>query len=191
MIDFTNAEDMGSPEPISIPKIIGGKKYVLKEASEATHGKVKSLMAKGTTVSPGDGKVTIGTHVGEVEALLVSECLWECNSETGEPLRLVGLAAIKTWSPRIVHPLSEEAERISGMKAPNESPERKALLKALCDLPHHPTWLADSGIKASAENFLSAFREWFKTLHDVNPSDYEPLWRLVAPKEEQEFDPKK
>lgn len=170
-----------SLEPVRVPIWLGKKRFkdddkreenppthVLKQAPDAVHSKYQSLASKGTTVL--DGRVMVGTHVGELNSLLVSECLWECD-ESGHPVKLVPLSTIKNMLGNIVKALADKAEEISGMK-PQESPERKAVLAALTR--------AEGGLVR-----LEEFRQWAVNLKEINASLYGPLWQLCKPTEEE------
>jgi hypothetical protein len=172
--------EFDSPEPITVPIWIGRKRldtngnetkptHVLKEASEATRSKWQSLATKGLTMQ--DGKVTMGANSGEVNALLISACLWECD-EAGCPIKPVPEHAVRNMPSRITLMLSARAEEISGLKN-QESPERKALIAALT--------LADGGLVR-----LDEFRKWASNLKEMNSAVYGPLWNLVKPTPEEE-----
>lgn len=161
--------DLGSLEPCQVRYTIDKKAYVLKEASEATRAKYQSLAAKGTTMQ--DGKVTVGTHLGELNTFLVSQCLWECD-EAGAAIKPVPESTIRNWLGRIVKTLADKAEEISGLK-PEDSPERKALITALN--------LQDVGGVLGLNNF----RAWVANLKEQNPQLYSPLWNLCKPSEEE------
>lgn len=162
--------DLGSLEPAQVAYTIDKKHYTLKEASESTQAKYKSLASKGATLQ--DGKVTVGTHIGELGTFLVSQCLWECD-DAGCPSKPVAESTIKNWPGRIVKQLADKAEEISGLK-PQDSPERKAILSMLRN---------SNGSFPMAE---TQFREHIKGLVELNSQLYSPLWQLVKPSEEEE-----
>jgi hypothetical protein len=174
--------DLGDPAPIQVKRMIGGKKYILKEPSEATEAKFNSLAARGATMQ--DGKVSIGTHVGELELFLVAQCLWECDAD-GNPIKPVPESTIRGWSSRVVKPLYDKCQEMAGKKA--ESPERKALLAALSDKN-----LILNRMDYNISIDLELFRIWAKSLVERDAKLYAPLWELVKPQDELEvFDPKK
>lgn len=167
--------DLGSLEPIQVKYIIDKKHYVLKEASESARAKYQSLAAKGTTVQ--DGKMTIGTHLGELNTFLVSQCLWECD-EAGCPTKPVPESTIRNWLSRVVSALADKAEEISGIK-PQDSPERKALIAALkCNIVLNDVPFGNLT--------LTTFRMWVSQLIEHDSKLYSPLWNLVKPSKEEE-----
>jgi hypothetical protein len=165
--------DLGSLEPIQVHYTIDKKQYILKEASEATRANYQSLAAKGTTMQ--DGKVTVGTHLGQLNTFLVSQCLWECD-EAGAAIKPVTESTIKNWLGRIVKTLADKAEEISGLK-PQDSPERKALIAALN---------ASTNVASPFPVSLTSFRGLVQHLLEQDQRLYSPLWHLVKPSEEEE-----
>jgi hypothetical protein len=176
-----------SLEPKRVPIWLGRKRFkddsktmenppthMLKQAPDAVHASYQSLAAKGTTMQ--DGKVTVGTHLGELNSFLVSQCLWECD-EAGQPVKLVPLSAVKNMLGNIVKALADEAEEISGLKV-KESPERKALIAAFSNYGH--TLHVQDG-----DARLDSLRSWVQMLVDQDAKLYSPLWNLCKPSEEE------
>lgn len=101
--------------PVEIPVKLKGKDYVLREASESGAAKYKNAQLKAMKQSESaDGNKTTNIDgMAETEALLVSICLFE-KTDTGE--KNVDIAFIRTLVHRVVEPIFNKAEEISGLK---------------------------------------------------------------------------
>lgn len=109
-----------SPEPIEIPVSIGGKKYVLREASEASAKKYEDYFVTRTRYNE-EGKVAGLGEVSGGKALLVSLCLWEMKELNGTLQRFpVNETTVLNWPSRIVGPIFEKAKEISGINQESE-----------------------------------------------------------------------
>lgn len=111
-----------SLEPIEIPVKIAGKDYVLREAGEAFASKYQNALMRSTKVVEGaDGnKSATVDGISDTESLLVSLCLFEVGANGSKTN--VNINTIKTWPHRVVKPLFQKAEEISGLGA-NETEE--------------------------------------------------------------------
>lgn len=97
---------------IEVPVTIAGKKYVLREASEATAAVYRNASIAGAKLE--DGKLSeMPKNLGGIQSLLVSRCLLACDTETGEAVNPVSREIINDWPSRIVKPLFEKAKEIS------------------------------------------------------------------------------
>lgn len=119
-----------SLEPIEIPVKIAGKDYVLREAGEAFASKYQNALMSSTKVVEGtDGNKSATVQgISDTEALLVSLCLFEIGQNNSKVN--VNVNTIRTWPHRVVKPLFQKAEEISGLGA-NET--EATLLKRLKD----------------------------------------------------------
>lgn len=106
-----------SLEPITVPVKIAGEDYILKEAGEASASRyLNELMKTTRVVESADGnKHATMDGISNTEALLVSLCLFKLDGKTGAT-KNVDINLIRSWPHRIVKPLYERAELISGLK---------------------------------------------------------------------------
>jgi hypothetical protein len=111
-----------SLEPIEIPVKIASKDYVLREAGEAFASKYQNALMRSTKVVEGtDGNKSATVEgISDTEALLVSLCLFEVGQNNSKVS--VNVNTIRTWPHRVVKPLFQKAEEISGLGA-NETEE--------------------------------------------------------------------
>lgn len=114
--------------PQETPVTIEGKKYVLREPSEAAALRYRDACIRGAKME--DGVVTMGA-VAEAQPLLVSLCLFEIISEqNGEPKNVgVSLQTIKGWPTRVVKPLFEAAKEMGGLNEGTPEELEKAIAK--------------------------------------------------------------
>lgn len=124
--------------PIEVPVSLGGKKYLLREATEAAAATYRNASVAGATLGSEGGETRITglpPDIGGLQSLLVSLCLWELNAD-GKPTRTVPRAVVKTWPARMVRPLFDKAQEISGLKeeeAGSENPPQPGGLEATTD----------------------------------------------------------
>ena len=98
---------------IEVPVEIKGIKYRLIEASAEAAARYRNHAMSCTTFN-GDGKPTGVKGLGDIQALLVSLCLFRIvPKDTGEALERVSLDFVKGLTERIVKPLFERAKAIS------------------------------------------------------------------------------
>lgn len=161
-----------SLEEIRIPVSIEGQKYVLKEAD----GEAAVLYRNATMKSfklGSEGKPQSIDGLAEAEPLLVSKCLFKLveNRDTGEIKEAaVSLVWVKKLKNRILKPLFEKAQEISGLK--DDSAERRALVEALK--------------RDDAPISLRDFREWAAALETEDKKTFGPLHALVKADAEEE-----
>ena len=98
--------------------IVGGTKYLLREASEDAATKYRNAAVRGAKMS--EGSVTMG-DAGNVQAVLVSECLFELG-ENGNVLRNAPIGIVKAWPSRVVRPLFDWIKEVSML---DETPKGK------------------------------------------------------------------
>lgn len=106
--------------PVEIPVTIGGKAYVLREATEAA-----ACTWKNTAISKArvrDGKVESLGNLADQQPLLVSLCLFEQGEAEGSKEKAVSLQTVKSWPSRVVSALFEKAKDISKL-GEDEAPE--------------------------------------------------------------------
>lgn len=122
-----------SLEPITFPVKLGAKEYTLIEASESAASRYKNAALKGTKVTENaDGSKHASVDgVSETEVLLVSLCLFEKTEGGGQ--KSVDLAFLKNLPHRIIRPLFEKAEEISGLKRKETKEELRKRLKEIQD----------------------------------------------------------
>lgn len=122
-----------SLEPIQVPVKLGTKDCFLQEASESGASRYKNAALKGTKVTENaDGSKHASVDgVSETEVLLVSLCLFEKTENGGH--KNVDLSFLKTLPHRIIRPLFEKAEEISGLKRKETKDELRKRLKEIQD----------------------------------------------------------
>lgn len=96
----------------------GGKTYVLREASEGAAIAFRDRSARGLSFQ--DGKVARVDGIAEVQALLVSECLFKADADgqvlangQGQPVRGATLQELKGWPSRFVRRLFDWVKAVS------------------------------------------------------------------------------
>ncbi len=103
--------------PITVKVTVGGKQYVLKEATEAAHCEYRNTVQKAIKWSEGK-QVGVG-DMENANSLLLSLCLFELyqpkkDSDTVAE-RPVILQQIRSWPRRVTRPLIERCKQISGI----------------------------------------------------------------------------
>lgn len=101
--------DLGDLTPIEVPVLLGGKRFVLREASGEAGCKYRNAMLNCTQLGP-DGRPASIRGLADVEPLLVSLCLFD------EQGKAVLLGTIRGWPARIQKALFEQAKFISGLQ---------------------------------------------------------------------------
>lgn len=94
--------------PQEIPVTVGGKKYVLREATGDAACRYRNALLKSTKLGP-EGKPSHIDGMADVEPLLVSLCLYEKT----DPERLVALHLVRSWPSRIQKALFAKVKEIS------------------------------------------------------------------------------
>lgn len=147
-----------------IPYEIGGKQYVLREASGGAATRYKDAQIQSAKLNSRTGKAEKLTGLAETEPLLISLCLFEQRGEGKEILCPLG--TIKSWPNRIQRELFEEVKRISDLA--EGSTQRELLAEALA--------------KEGAPVTMDALREYVALLPQ---GDYGDLieWLAETPEE--------
>lgn len=117
----TTPMDFPDLERVLIPVKLGKKNYVLAEASEDAAVKYNNASMKATKFNE-EGKAVSVDGVADVEPLLVSMCLFEADDQgkpqydkEGNLIGAVALGFVRSLPARIVKPLFERAQAISGL----------------------------------------------------------------------------
>lgn len=90
----------------SVPVKIDGKSYTLREASLETGMKLRDANAAALILK--DGKVTGTRGTAGIEAVVISECLYDENNQR------VNLGVVKSWPDKVTTKLFEKISEISG-----------------------------------------------------------------------------
>ena len=116
--------------PIEIPVTLGKTHYVLREASADAARQYRNSAATGATFK--DGGVQTGSHVGDVQPLLVGLCLYEVlewDEATQKAVKVsitpVGYNTVLKWNERIVKQLFDRAKAISNLGEQGEQEQAK------------------------------------------------------------------
>lgn len=105
-----------------VPVKVGGKPYVLKEASAEAVRKYRNAQLRATRVDKDGRPVGLG-DMADVELLLVNQCLFDASG------RQVALQVLSSWPGRIVKALFQRAQDISELRERDDTEE--ALTKQL------------------------------------------------------------
>lgn len=98
------------PDPKSVPVTIGGRKYLLKEATADAAVRYRNAAARAARMT--DGKVTGVDGIAEAEPLLVANCLFELRGDGGTG-PLVSVTTIKGWAVRVQKQLFDRIKEMS------------------------------------------------------------------------------
>ena len=110
--------DLGTLEPVEVSVTIGGKPYVLREASAADAAAFKNAAMSSARLD--DGKVVGIGKAADAEAVLVGRCLHSL--QEGGAWKPVGESLVKTWPARITAKLYDRARKISGLDESADNP---------------------------------------------------------------------
>ncbi len=123
--------DFGSLEAIEIPVVGPDKKpYILREASGDVVAKFNN--ARGRCVQFRDGGMSAVNGQGDLEAFLVSLCLFHVKEDgTADFKKPVRAPIIRSWPERVVKPLFEKAKEISEIDEPDDLAALKEQRKKL------------------------------------------------------------
>lgn len=115
-------------DPICVPKTLGGKKYILMEASEGAAAAFRNANIRGARFR--NNKVVGVDGVADSQAILVSKCLALVDHNTGQVRRdpsgdpvTVDVAVVRRWGARVVKPLFDEVKEISDLDEKPRTPE--------------------------------------------------------------------
>lgn len=102
--------------PVEVPVKIGNRNYILKEANQEVAKNYRNTLMKATKFGP-NGMPIGSDGLADAEAVLVAGCLFESYGTPEQPrIRPVTLSTILGWKPKIVGPLFERAQAISGLR---------------------------------------------------------------------------
>lgn len=114
MADYRDDVDFSDLATIEITKNIGGKTYVIREASGDAACRYRNAQSKALKYN--DGKVVASEGLADVDPLLVSMCLFEITGPKGaEKYTPVPVAQIRAWPHRVQKYLVEKVKSISGL----------------------------------------------------------------------------
>lgn len=129
MSEELNFDDLA---PIEIPVKVGGKAYLLREASGDAACKWRNALLKATRLGP-EGKPVSIDGMADTEPLLISLCLFE-TADNGDGSRTatkpVSIATIRSWPARVQAKLFAKCKDISAL---DETETEEALRKRLED----------------------------------------------------------
>ncbi len=109
--------DLGDLAPIEVRYKIGGKSYVLREASEAAAATWERHRINSRSFSEEGRFVALKDSADDLDALLISLCLYGGESDANVPL-----AVIRSWPSRITDVLAKKAKEVSDLDV-SDSPE--------------------------------------------------------------------
>lgn len=109
--DLTSPIEFDSPEPIIVPVTYKGKRYVLKEASEAAAVAYRNAQLKGARYDK-DGNPIGNVSIAEAEPVLVQHCVFEVYG-SDDRQRPVLMSQVLDWHPKFVRQLFERVKAIS------------------------------------------------------------------------------
>lgn len=128
MLDLADL-DFDSLELTEVPVKLGGKKYILKEASIEAH-RLYTNKAVGSTKLSKDGTVTSIVGAADIQPYLVSLCLfYEGGDGKHHP---VSEQVIKSWPSRVGKKLFQAIKQISDFK--DEDDSRESLLRQKAEI---------------------------------------------------------
>jgi len=107
-MDELNLETL---EPINVSVNLGGKKYLLKEASVDAVCRWKNAQLKETRLGP-DGKAS--AILPKADPFLLSLCLFEIDDKGKE--KPVPAMTVRSWPNRIQKPLMDKLRSISDLE---------------------------------------------------------------------------
>lgn len=117
--------DLPGLEPVAVEVDFGGKKYVLREASEEAAIAYKDFIAAASKLND-NGKLVGVSGVSGSESLLVSKCLFELYEHGGAAKeRPVLLSVVRSWPSRRVRPLFDRVMAISEIWGTKKDSDKK------------------------------------------------------------------
>jgi SpoU rRNA methylase family enzyme len=106
---MSNSFDFADLMPQAVPLTLGGKRYVLREASAAAAARWRNAVLRSTKMD--NGKVVSVDGLADAEPLLVSLCVFEVAADGVE--KQVPLDTVRSWRASVVKALFEKAKAIS------------------------------------------------------------------------------
>ena len=116
--------DFGELNPAEVDVKIGGREYVLREASGDAACKYRNALLKATKLGP-NGKPQSLDGVADSEPLLVSLCLFE-KYRSGDEIkeRPAILPQVRGWPSRVQKTLFDRAKKMSGLDESEKTKEQ-------------------------------------------------------------------
>ena len=139
-------------EIIEVPVMLGGKSFVLKEATGAAACKYRNAML-GHTVLGESGKPVSIKGMADIEPLLVSLCLFEIitNEDSDQIVeKQLTVKDVGKWPAKVVTSLFEKAKEISNLS--DEEDTEESLVKEQEELDKRVKELKESKAKNSPNN---------------------------------------
>ncbi len=106
---MTNDLNFDDLTPVEIPFSLGGKNYVLREATGDAAVQYRNAVAASTQLA--DGKVSSIKNMADTEPFLVSLCVWEL-LEDGKERAITG-ARVRSWPARVQRRLFKKIQDVS------------------------------------------------------------------------------
>ena len=152
-----NEFDFSALIPVVIPVRYGERDFVLKEADGEAAATYRNAAMKAARFV--DGKVTNIEGLADVEALLVSLCLFEVKPD-GSHGRLA-LGFVKSLPARMLKKLYEKAMEISDLNESGTDSRAQAMANALA---HPDSPCSYQAMRDHIRNLVAADREQFGVL---------------------------
>lgn len=102
--------DLGDLAPVEVRYKIGGKSYVLREASEAAASTWLRHRINSRIYNESGEFAGLNESADDLDALLISLCLYDSDSGENPPL-----AVVKSWPVRVTSVLAKKAKEISDL----------------------------------------------------------------------------
>lgn len=129
-------------EPVEVPVVIKGKRYVLTEASGDAEVKRQNVFIRGTKIGA-NGKPQGMDNFADAEPLLVSQCLYEAGPKgelrlkddgDPDPQFRVSEKQVRRWPARIQKSLYARIMKMSGLKEDGELETEESIIEKINDL---------------------------------------------------------
>ena len=101
-----------------VPATIGGKEYIIREASGEAVAKWQTAQTKGMKLDKTGRPIELGDGAARAELELVAQCLWEKyeDSKGTQQERLVPMVVLKDWGNRHIRKIFKIAQEISELE---------------------------------------------------------------------------
>lgn len=111
--------DLDDLAPIAVKYRIGGKQYVLREASADAAVQYRNAITRASRLTE-DGKVATVEGLHDAEPLLVSLCLYQAKEDGTDTNVRVPIDTIRKWTNRIQRTLFDKIMEISDLNEQSE-----------------------------------------------------------------------
>lgn len=129
--DEQQSFDFDDITPQERPVNIGGRRYLVREASEGVATRYRNAVMRAGKMADG---VVVGIEgLADAEPLLVSLCMFEVmtgNGDGQEPYRPVLLKTVRDWPARVVKPIFEWIKLVSAL---DEAETKEVLFKRIAE----------------------------------------------------------